>query len=253
MDDKIQRHFSAAAGGYDVFSSLHREIADSLLAQFEMEALPRSVLDVGCGTGYLTARCKDCWPESQIVGLDFSRGMIEVARQRPDEIGWVLADARNLPFSDGHFDRLVSNLAYQWLADLSLVFAQARRVLAPGGILACTLFGYHTCHELLEALQEAKAGKIAFNRLPDDTQVRQALIKSGFDDFRVDSQERVLKFKGMQDLMHWLKKIGANNLLRQGYLGREALSKAEAVYRRKFPCLEGVAATFEVIGVYAKR
>ena len=172
----------------------------------------------------------------------------------------VLADGNNLPFPDGRFDVLVSNLAYQWAGDLSRAFSEARRVLAPNGVLACTLFGYNTCRELFQSLDEAKTKALQFTRLPDAPQVREALAASGFKNPKVDTERIKIEFNGMHELIAWLKSIGANHLpassaggSREEYLGPEALSRAASIYRKKFAYLQGVGATFEVIRFYVKR
>ncbi len=253
VNNKIRRRFSESAKRYDLFSGLHRDIADKLLAQVIKAPRPSALLDVGCGTGYLTALLKDHFPQCKIIGLDFSQEMLKVARSKYADIAWVLADGNNLPFSDGRFDILISNLAYQWMGNLARAFTEARRVLAPDGILACTLFGFNTCQELFQSLDEARAGTLQFIRLPDQSQVREALAISGFKNSQVDSQHIRIEFKDMHELIGWLKLIGANNLSRKGYLGPEAISKAAAIYRDKFFYLRGVGATFEVIRVYAKK
>ena len=252
-NNKIQRGFSKSAKSYDLFSSLHREIADRLLAQVIKEPMPSALLDVGCGTGYLTVKAKEYFPQSKIIGLDFAQGMLEEARPKHDGIAWILADGNNLPFSNGSFDILVSNLAYQWAGDLSRAFSEARRVLLPNGVLIGTLFGYNTCQELFQSLDEAKAGTLQFTRLPDGAQVAEALAISGFKNPKVDVERIKMEFKGMHELMVWLKSIGANNLSREGHLGPEAISRAASIYREKFSYLQGVGATFEVIRVYAKK
>ncbi len=250
---KIQQGFSGSAKTYDLFSSLHREIADRLFAQVIKGPAPSALLDVGCGTGYLTGRLKEHFPQSKIIGLDFSSGMIEAAARKHEGIAWVLADGNNLPFSDGRFDILTSNLAYQWAGDLSRAFSEARRVLAPSGVLACTLFGYNTCRELFQSLDEARTKALQFTRLPDLPQVREALAASGFKNPKVDCEHIKIEFNGMHELIAWLKSIGANNLLREGFLGPEAISRAASIYREKFSYLQGIGATFEVIRVYGKR
>ncbi len=253
MKNKIQQKFSASAKNYDRFSSLHREIADKLLARVIKEPVPSAFLDVGCGTGYFTALLKGNFPQSNIVGLDFAQGMIDAARARHDGIDWVLADGNNLPFAKESFDIVVSNLAYQWAGYLIRVFNEARRVLVPEGTFVGTLFGYNTCQELFQSLDEAKPGAFKFSRLPDEAQVREALDLSGFKSFNVNSENIKVEFKDMYELIAWFKSIGANNLSREGYLGPEAISRAADIYREKFAFLNGVGATFEVIWFYAKK
>jgi len=251
--NKIQNGFSQAASQYDHFASLHREIADKLLVRIAREFTPLTILDVGCGTGYLTVRLKDNFPQAEVIGLDFAQGMLEVARQKHDDIAWVLADGNNLPFSNATFDVLTSNTAYQWAEELSRVFSEACRVLTPDGVFACTIFGYNTCYELFQSLNEASGGTLQFIRLPDQAKIRESLHVSGFQDFKIDCEQIKVEFKDMEDLTAWFKYIGAPHLPREGYLGARTLSRAADIYRKKFVYLKGVGATFEVIRVYAKK
>ncbi len=253
INNKIQRAFSNSAGQYDLFARLHREIGEKLLAQVTKEPQVHALLDVGCGTGYLTALARNYFPHSRIVGLDFAEGMLKAAEQKYEDMEWVLGDAHSLPFPDGSFDILISNLAFQWAGDILRAFAQARRVLVPGGVLACTLFGFHTCDELFRSLDESKTGSLKFKRLPDEDQVIQALVKAGFKDPTVEHERIKVRFKDMYALLAWLKSIGANNLPREGYAGREVLNQAASIYDKRFADDRGVYATFEVIWAYARK
>ena len=253
INDKIRRGFSNSARQYDLYSGLHREIADDLLTKIIKEPGPSALLDVGCGTGYLTSQARKQYPGCNIIGLDFAQGMLDVARAKHENIAWILADGDHLPFSSGCFDHVISNLAYQWAQDLAQAFSEARRVLTDDGVLTCTLFGRHTCHELFQSLQEASEGALQFVRLPDQVKIREALIAAGFEDPIVDGKQVRIEFKDMYELMAWFKFIGAPHLPREGYLGPELLSRAALIYQDKFSYQKGVGASFEVIGVYAKK
>lgn len=246
---KIQLAFSKAAKDYDRFSQLHREVADELLAG--IAAFPQTILDIGCGTGYLTTKLKERFAQSQIIGLDFAPGMLEVARLKNSKIDWLLADSCDLPFPSEKFDLVVSNLAYQWVEDLAQVFSEARRILSPGGIFTATLFGYHSCQELFDVLDQA--GGLQVDRLPSVSQVNEALFNSGFEHPQVKTEIRRIDFSDMYELIAWLKSIGANNLSHEGFLGRGLLAKAAELYKEQFSYKEGIATSFEVISVYAKK
>ncbi|WP_406174377.1 class I SAM-dependent methyltransferase [Streptomyces canus] len=98
-------------------------------------------LDLCCGTGagarVLTRVCRD-----SVTGVDFSAGMLDVARKRTRSAGprvsWVRGDARALPFAPASFDLVVSFGAFGHFlpAELPGLFAQAREVLRPGGAFA---------------------------------------------------------------------------------------------------------------------
>jgi len=253
LNNKIQQGFSKAAQRYDQYSSLHRKIADKLLAQVAQGPRPSALLDVGCGTGYLTVKAKELFPTSKVIGLDFAQGMLDVARLKHEDIIWIQADGNNLPFSNECFDIVVSNLAYQWAEDLSRAFCEVKRVLNTHGVLACTIFGYNTCQELFQSLRVASKGALQFVRLPDQRQISEALSISGFKDPIVSCEQIKVEFKDMYELINWFKTIGAPHLPREGYLGAETLFRAAKVYREQFSYLQGVGATFEVIRIYAKK
>ncbi len=61
---------------------------------------PATVLDVGCGTGFITRHLR-----GEITGLDQSAGMLEIARERAPWATFVRGDALDLPFPDGSFGR----------------------------------------------------------------------------------------------------------------------------------------------------
>jgi len=253
MSYKIQQGFNASAKEYDRFSALHREIADKLLARVLKGIVPSSVLDVGCGTGYLTGKIKEQFPRGYVVGLDFAQRMLEIAAMKHEGIDWVLGSSDRLPFDDGNFDILVSNLAYQWAEDLTKSFSEAWRALAPGGIFAVTLFGHNTCQELFQALEMSRPGALQFTRLPDVSQIKEALLVSGFQNPEWGVESVRVEYKGMQDLIAWLKSIGANNMPRVGYLGKDTMARADAFYRKYFSFGSGVQASFEVISIYVKK
>jgi ubiquinone/menaquinone biosynthesis C-methylase UbiE len=98
------------------------------------------VLDVACGTGSLALALKaSAGPTGSVHGIDASQEMIEVARRNVAKAGVDvnvqegLAEA--LPFPDGTFDLVVSQLAvHHWPDDLKpTAFGEMRRVLKPGG------------------------------------------------------------------------------------------------------------------------
>jgi demethylmenaquinone methyltransferase/2-methoxy-6-polyprenyl-1,4-benzoquinol methylase/phosphoethanolamine N-methyltransferase len=98
------------------------------------------VLDVGCGTGTLAiAGRRETGPTGEVRGIDPSAEMIEVARKKAAKAGvdarFQVAAIEELPFSDGHFDLVLSSLMLHHLpADVKRAgFAEVHRVLKPGG------------------------------------------------------------------------------------------------------------------------
>ncbi|MDX8402291.1 MAG: malonyl-ACP O-methyltransferase BioC, partial [Mariprofundaceae bacterium] len=184
---RVRRSFSQATDSYDAHAVLQREIADRLLAHLAfVKLVPGRVLDVGCGTGYFTRLLRARWPKAAVVGLDLSEAMLHAARRksprrgwfgRRDRQGWICGDGCRLPFADGSFDLVCSNLAMQWAPDPLAMMAEMRRVLAPGGLMVFSTFGRRTLSELRRTLAEIDPAwashVLAF---PDVTDLGDALM-----------------------------------------------------------------------------
>ena len=93
------------------------------------------VLDACCGTGDLALACERAG--GAVTGLDFSEKMLERARAKSSTIEWRQGDALAMPFDDATFDAASVGFGVRNLDDLPRGLAELRRVLRPGGRLAC--------------------------------------------------------------------------------------------------------------------
>ena len=131
------------ANKYDsVWSSSTRQFIPPLLDAADVSAT-MSILDVGCGPGYVSAATAE--RGAVPIGLDFSAEMIGIARKMFPQIEFRQGDAQNLPFADASFDRVVANFALLHLADPKRACAEAARVLKSDG-----KFGFTTWAKIAE-------------------------------------------------------------------------------------------------------
>jgi len=110
------------------------------------------VLDVGCGTGELTARIAAAG--ARAVGLDSSPDMIAAARKRFADIEFVHADAADFAF-DESFDAIFSNAALHWVKDREGAVACMARALKPGGRFVVEMGGRGNIAQLTAAIDAA--------------------------------------------------------------------------------------------------
>ena len=97
------------AGNYDsVWASSTRQFIRPLLDAAQVTG-SRSVLDVGCGPGYVAATAAERGAISR--GFDFSKEMVAIAQKKFPHIEFREGDAQNLPFRDATFDRVLANFA----------------------------------------------------------------------------------------------------------------------------------------------
>lgn len=146
VTDQEARYDRIAEGYAEWWSPIHRPATLGLLDEIApaMDAGASRVLDIGCGTGALAAAIVDRWPAARVTGVDISAGMLAIAARTADALPGgagermtlVQAPADRLPFSDGAFDLAVSAFVLQLVPSRPRVLREARRVLAPGGLLA---------------------------------------------------------------------------------------------------------------------
>jgi len=132
--------------GYDLWAETYDRTPNPLVAldrRVTLGALnPRIgewVLDAGCGTGAHLAAIDRA--RSRPVGLDFSRGMLRVARQKAPGAALVQADLNgHFPIRGRAFDAVLSALVSEHLADLRRFFTEAFAALRVGGRLVFSAF-----------------------------------------------------------------------------------------------------------------
>ena len=112
-----------------------------------------TILDVGCGTGRLTAQLSAAAGGGLVVGLDQSAAMLMqardwLARQAP-RVSLVRADAAALPFADT-FDGVFSAATLHWVRDHTAAFRSIFRALRPGGRLVAQCGGGANLARLLQ-------------------------------------------------------------------------------------------------------
>jgi len=101
---------------------------------------PRSlsrVLEIAAGTGVVTRALASTLPDStSIVATDLNQAMLDQASTTGTKraVEWRQADAMQLPFRDGTFDAVVCQFGAMFFPEKSKAFAEARRVLKPGGV-----------------------------------------------------------------------------------------------------------------------
>lgn len=99
------------------------------------DVAPRTIVDLGSGTGHLGARLAERWPEAIVAGIDSSPEMVGRARLEHPGIEWAVADIATWRPAEP-VDLIFSNAALHWLDDHPALFARLRSHLAPRGVLA---------------------------------------------------------------------------------------------------------------------
>lgn len=211
---RVRAAFERAAPHYDEVAVLQREVGQRMLERLELIRIdPAVILDVGAGTGALTAQLAKRYRAARVVALDLAPAMLRRARKRK---GWfskqafVCGDAEQLPLASRSIDMIFSNLALQWSNTPDVAFAEFARVLKPGGLVLFSTFGPDTLKELRAAWRAAdtRSHVSAFIDMHD---IGDALLRAGFADPVMDVERLTLIYPDVFKLMADLKTLGAHN------------------------------------------
>jgi SAM-dependent methyltransferase len=101
---------------------------------------PQRVLELAAGTGILTAELIRALPAAEIVATDLNPAMVAWGADRVPGPTWLQADAQHLDHPDGSFDLVACQFGAMFFPDKPAAFAEAARVLVPGGTLLCTVW-----------------------------------------------------------------------------------------------------------------
>ena len=139
----IRDMFASISGRYDLMNRLMTFGRDRSWrrSMISMANVPKGgqLLDVGTGTGDIIFEALRADPAVRVTGLDFTEEMIRTGRKQkcPDQIGWCLGDALQLPFPDATFDAVTSGFLIRNVPDVRSAFREQVRVVKPGGRVVC--------------------------------------------------------------------------------------------------------------------
>ena len=128
----VKKSFNRAAKSYNRAARLQEEVLTRLLQRLDyIRYSPTAIIDIGCGTGRAVEGLQKKYPKSDILSLDLAFSMLQQTRKRYGlfrKKRLVNADMEYMPFADGSFDLLFSNLALQCINDLRGTLGEMARI-----------------------------------------------------------------------------------------------------------------------------
>jgi malonyl-CoA O-methyltransferase len=145
---RVATAFDRATLRYHQQADVQRAVAGQLAGWMEQQAAGQTIaeaLEIGCGTGFLTARLARRWPHARWLISDIAPAMVQHCRERlgtgEGSIEFQVLDGERIAESRArwrHFDLICSNLAFQWFTDLPQALPGLMDRLRPGGWLIFT-------------------------------------------------------------------------------------------------------------------
>jgi malonyl-CoA O-methyltransferase len=241
----VRSEFSEAAVTYDRYARVQSYVFSQLTQSTSVTA-PRRIMDIGCGTGRHTARIGVTYPEAEVMALDVSAQMIEVASRRVlvPNVQFMVADAEtDLPHA--LFDLIMANASLHWFSDLPAALPQLASRVSPDGELAFSLFGPQTFQELRQAISTVLGRDIilASGHFWDDSALLPVL-ESLFPNVRIRQELIRQAFPSVMALLRNIKYTGTRGDGLPGSVWTPGLLREiEAAYRAR---VRTIWATYQV-------
>ena len=217
----VRRQFLKAGSTFDAFAAVFETVSDRLLQRLELLAVkPERVLDLGCRSGYQLEALAQRYPDAIIIGADPAPGQPPqlprtwpawLRRSRPPAARRVACDPHELPFADGSFDLIISNLLLPWCAAPHRVFEEVARVLTSGGAFMFTSAGPDTLMEYRRAWAAIDSHMHSFG-LIDMHDLGDTMMASGFAAPVLDRDNLMVDYPDIYALQKELRSLGAVNI-----------------------------------------
>ena len=165
-----QNSIFSEAQAYEHFMGRWSRKLAPLLVRFAGVRDADTVLDVGSGTGALTAAVAKVAPSSRIVGIDPSASYVALAQSQHGSrrVLFEVGDAQDMRFDDAMFDRTLSLLVVNFIPDAGKALGEMTRVTKPKGTVAAAVWDYGEGMEMLRAFWDDAVALIPANAAKDE-------------------------------------------------------------------------------------
>src|SRR5262245_27380683 len=168
IDALGQDSIFSEARAYERFMGRWSRSLAPLFVRFARVGNGDTVLDVGSGTGAVTAAVAKMAPSSHIVGIDPAASYVTLAQSQhgSTRVRFEVGDAQQMRFDDAMFDRTLSLFVVNFIPDVRKALGEMKRVTKPKGTIAAAVWDYGDGMEMLRvfwdesvALQPTSATK----------------------------------------------------------------------------------------------
>lgn len=227
LKTRVKRQFSKAAETYDQAAFVQIIAIKRLQLMLPLLDL-KTILDLGCGTGFGLKCIENHYKTAKIYGVDLAEPMLKKVKC----FETCVADFDALPFPDQCVDLVFSNLALQWSPNLMISLQESSRVLKNHGLI------------LFSTLMQGSLVELKKKHFLESQQIMDALHSSGFEIIEYCFETEIFHFNSFYEVLISLKRVGANISYDGIYPSLKAL---EAEYPQNYPL------TYKFMFIHARK
>ena len=261
MIDKkqVKIHFSKNVETYDSYANVQKLMCENLMNYIEQRHCDDNlnILEIGCGTGFLTEMLCRKFPNAKITALDIAPGMIEYADKKLNKynINFICNDIEECELSD-KYDFIISNAAFQWLNNMQMTLKKLYDSLNYNGSIIFSTFGEKTFQELNDCYKRASEIlelDTAFSSIQKFYTINELYELCtniiGIDKSAVTLNEE-MKYEYFDNCLNFLysiKRVGANGCIKQNRSKPKLIKKVINIYDKDYRVNNEIVATYHCL------
>lgn len=265
--EKLKRRFSRNAKNYDKYAMVQKKMGQTLIENLIIDTEKdkkqiKNILEIGCGTGYVTRLLISKFPHAKITSVDIAPGMIEQVKLtiKDDSVNFICADIEEIELNNT-YDLIISNATFQWFNYLNITLGKLVKALNPKGRLCFTTFGENTFCELHQSFEKAKQALHITELITPGQQFwsLDQLLKlcENVVETEITDSKKLLQgheifeheyFDCCEEFLNSVKKIGANNSNKEGArISPDFIKEVIEIYNEDFREKDKVKATYHCL------
>ena len=274
----LAQQFSAAAERYDEWATAQAEIAARLMRHIPPELAPSLIVDLGCGTGLLSAHLLERYPAASLVGIDLAGGMVKHCCNsfqaetmgtaasgmkprvrkpsvRKPRARFLVGDVEDRAMLVPRAELVASSCVAQWFADLPATLGMWAQALAAGGTMAFACLLQGSFRELERAYYEALQRSFHGLSLPAPEALPRLFRDCGLRPTVCVEDAVRARYVSSRAALRSFQQIGAVFQGQPGHLslGPAALRRLLEIYDRHADAEGMVSVTYRVQYIVAER
>lgn len=208
FDSSVPEAFSRAAETYSDTAEVQALVAKHLCGLISPAEVLDGILELGCGSGFLSEELLRKFPSASLLGVDNAPEMLHVASHRCSNprAKWLAADACHLNL-EKQFEIIVSSSALHWMRPYETIFRIVRDHLAENGVVYLAVMLKGTLSEL-HTLRAQITDLPARENLPCKKQLEVSIEKAGLETITYSEERFVQKHENALSFFRDLKRAG---------------------------------------------
>lgn len=254
----VESSFSEAAILYDRYADHHRLIAERLMDYAPPATVDGSILEIGCGTGILTEKLLDHYPESDVTVLDISPDMIDRCRLKlgpSGRLSFMVADAEEYCRWQKRYDMVVSSCSIQWFHDRNGLTDRLQNMLPSRGSCLMAIPVRGMLHELMESCVFGARKAVYQLDLDTGMEWRSRFENSGFKILSTSVESVSCVYSHPLEVLKAIRGIGACIEQGSACLNPGEMKRMTEYYRNHFKVdsFGGVSSTYRILYLLGRK